>query len=703
MFYEIHKLIQNKYYDEVKDLPTYIRDAKLFRHIAEDMPLHINKEDLFAGWYGFAQEISQPQEVKQFKYNTASTPEEVALKEHFSNDLKMIINFTAAHTLIDYGNIIENGIEFYLNRVNEELKKEPNSDCLNGMKLSLETVEIYANRFSRLAKEKLKSASDPDEQKRLESIVEATKRVPMKRARSFLEAVQSVWIMHTLVAFAERGWGSISIGRMDQYLYPLYKEHLAEGGSREEAKEILKQLFLLLDSYGDGACALNLGGFDENGNDMCNELTDLFIEVEKEMARRSPIIAFRINPKTPDSVLDKLIDFDLFKIGQPTFYSELACRTAVEKRGVSREDAARFSANSCMGLILPGEEFADMWGVRFNSHVPLELAANGGKLINYELKTPLKTQVEKIDSFEQLLEKYGEYFDEIFENCAKIHTRAAEFADKNASDMLVSALTKGCIESRKDRSVGCKYNTVTVETLGLINVCDALSAIKKLVFEDKKYTLNDFVLAARQNFEGYEELLHDILKCEKYGENGETTNAIMKRLGEMVSNGCRRQYKNNRSYLPSLHTIDDNVFYGRAIYTTMDGRMKGQPLNKNANPSSLLQKREHTSVVLSATALDQTDFSGGQPIDLYFDKAWFETKESRDKIKALVRTYAALGGLQFQVNSIDIELLEKAHLEPEKYPEVIVRKGGYSVRFNEMSVRARENFLESARQHERLG
>ena len=87
MFYEIHKLIQNKYYDEVKDLPTYIRDAKLFRHIAEDMPLHINKEDLFAGWYGFAQEISQPQEVKQFKYNTASTPEEEALTEHFLNEL----------------------------------------------------------------------------------------------------------------------------------------------------------------------------------------------------------------------------------------------------------------------------------------------------------------------------------------------------------------------------------------------------------------------------------------------------------------------------------------------------------------------------------------------------------------------------------------------------------------------------------------
>jgi len=116
-------------------------------------------------------------------------------------------------------------------------------------------------------------------------------------------------------------------------------------------------------------------------------------------------------------------------------------------------------------------------------------------------------------------------------------------------------------------------------------------------------------------------------------------------------------------------------------------------VGKNADPSFLLQKTEHTSVIQSAAAVVQTEFSGGQPIDLYFDKAWFAEKTTRDKIRALARTYFRLGGLQLQVNSVDLELLKKAHPDPEKYPHVIIRKGGYSVRFSELGKEAREEFM----------
>jgi formate C-acetyltransferase len=133
------------------------------------------------------------------------------------------------------------------------------------------------------------------------------------------------------------------------------------------------------------------------------------------------------------------------------------------------------------------------------------------------------------------------------------------------------------------------------------------------------------------------------------------------------------------------------------LYATLDGRQEGVPVNKNANPSILLQQTDHTSHVLSATSFDQTKFSGGQPIDLYFDKTWFNSAESRNKIKALIKTYFQLGGLQLQVNSIDIDLLEKAHESPQDYPFVIVRKGGYSVRFNEMNKHNRSEFITHAK------
>ena len=99
-----------------------------------------------------------------------------------------------------------------------------------------------------------------------------------------------------------------------------------------QIKDILKNLFLLLDNYADGACALNLGGMDLNGNDQMNELSEVIIEVEKEMLRRSPILVVRVSPQTPARILDSVIDFELFKIGQPTFYGEIPCRNAVMGR-----------------------------------------------------------------------------------------------------------------------------------------------------------------------------------------------------------------------------------------------------------------------------------------------------------------------------------------------------------------------------------
>ena len=283
---------------------------------------------------------------------------------------------------------------------------------------------------------------------------------------------------------------------------------------------------------------------------------------------------------------------------------------------------------------------------------------------------------------------------------ADIYEAAALETAVNFPNPFLSVLTEGCLQKRQDRSVGAKYNTVTVETMGLVNTFDALIAIKELVFDKKQYTLQEFVQAAKADYQGYEDLRRDILKCKKYGMNDAGANALCKRICDMVYCACKAKNHNNRYFLPSLHTIDANVGYGKGLGATMDGRRKGEPVNKNANPFQLLKKNDCTSVVLSATALEQYKFSGGQPIDLYFDKSWFNTDVSRNKIKSLILTYFTQGGLQLQVNSMDLELLEKAHQNPQEYPHVIIRKGGYSVWFAELSESAREDFLAAARKLE---
>jgi len=704
MYYDIIDDIRNKYFEELKGYSPYIRQAMLFKYITENIPLKIKDTDYIAGWHGYEDyDKTSDLETRYFSYIHMLSEEQKHIREKMQNELKCEINFTPAHTCIDYETIVKNGLEHYITLVDEELCKKPDNECLVSMKISLDAACKFAERFANIAYEKARKVEKPEQKSRFERIYSALCRVPRQGAKNFLEAVQSVWIMHALIPMAEMIWASISIGRIDQYLYPFYKKHIADGGTKEEVKKILKNLFMLLDSYSDGACAMNIGGMDAKGQDMFNDLSKVLIEVEKEMLLRAPIFAVRVTPNMPEDVFDSLIDFDLFRIGQPTFYAEIPCRKAVMGRGVPESEAVDFSANSCMGLILAGREFADMWGIKFNSHLPLELAVNHGKPLNSSLDFELTTRPTEINDFEELLRQYTVYFSELISLCANLYETVALEQEANDPDPLLSAITEGCIKNHCDRATGATYNTVTVETMGLVNTCDALVAIKELVFENKKYTLDEIITAAKMNYEGCEKLLSDISKCKKYGMNDSGVNAIFKQICKMVSRACKKACHDNRLFIPSLHTIDVNVGYGAGLYATLDGRKEGQPVNKNANPSNLLQKTEHTSHVLSAAAFDQTEFSGGQPIDLYFDKVWFKTKESRDKIKALIRTYFQLGGLQLQVNSIDVELLEKAHSNPEDYPFVIVRKGGYSVRFNEMHKDVRAEFIELAKRMEQNG
>lgn len=697
MFYTIFNHIRTQHYEELAAMTTHKRQSALLRYYVEQIPIFIPDGDILAGRYGYEKPLPPVAIPKPMPGIRVLSSDEKKLHENFRNNLSHDIWFHRTHTCIDYGTLIDKGLSYYVEQVGKKLDAQSDHEFYIAMMESLQTAIAFGRRYAVLAGEMAERAEDEANRARLLRMKEALERVPEYGARNFYEAIQSIWLVHNLIPMAEMGWYSVSVGRMDQYLYPYYLRAEKDGITREDMKNILKNFFELLDSYGDGACALNVGGLSADGKHMYNELSMLFLEVEKETALRAPIFAARISPETPEEIFDALIDFDLFRIGQPTFYGEMPCRRAVAGRGIPEAEAATFSANSCMGLILGGREFANMWGIKFNMNLPLEMALTGGELFNLELGFVPSTEPRKIGSEEELLEAYGAYMKELMEISARLSYLKAKEASLNGSDPFLSALTEGCIESGLDRAIGATYDTVTVEGMGMINACDAIEAICELVFDKKKYTVDQLVSAAKRNYEGDEELLHDLRGCNKYGMNDERCNRIVARVGAMLAEYCKANSHGNYLFLPSLHTIDENVKYGSKLGATLDGRLAGEPVSKNANPSLLLKNVEPTSVILSAACIPQTDFSGGQPIDLFFDKSQFATKESRDKIKALIKTYFELGGLQFQVNSVDIELLEKAYADPEAYPNLIIRKGGYSVRFGELSREAQREFIEQSR------
>ncbi len=461
-----------------------------------------------------------------------------------------------------------------------------------------------------------------------------------------------------------------------------YEKSVKDGVARDTVKNILHNLYELLNSYADGACLLNIGP-------TYNELSELIIECQKDFAMPAPILGARVDKNTPEKIWNSLIDEKLFSMGQPTFYGEESCITALMEKGLTLEEAEHFSNNSCMGISIPGNEFNSMWGCVFSVSSVLETAMNCGKMLQSE-----KTLVPGIaapKSIEELFQNFKACTEYLLKICVKSYEKRTEISEKTLPDPFVSLLTPGCIKKHCDRISGAKYHNVTFECMGMVNVGDGICAPDKLVFKDKKYTIDEMNEAVKNNFVGFENIRNDILKCSKFGENSDA-DAYAVRIAQILQELIRGFDRDNLYYSPSLHTLDSNVGYGAEYGAGYDGRYAGEPFAKNAGASNKARSSDPTSMILSSSKLPQRKFFGGQPIDVNFGIDM--VRNHKKEIRTLIDIYLERGGLQFQVNSVSSKLLREAMENPEKYPNSVVRIGGYSIYFKNISKESQKEFVE---------
>lgn len=674
--YNIEGYVRKRFFEKLNSLSPVSRFAEKFRIETELLRLDVKNDDDIAGWFYFNQKCDDtvvfPDEIQN-----QETSEIINAPESFDSRT----NVDRGHTLIDYGYILKNGLVFYENKIIGELKRYPQDEYLLAMKAAIDAVLSLLNRAAAIIDEKLLKCSD-NEKTRLEALKKMIKKVPYYPAETFCEAVQSVWIIHFLLPLAENAWYSISLGRFDEYMYPFYAQSLKDGMTREKAKKILHNLYELLNSYADGACLLNIGP-------RYNDLSELIIECQKEFAMPAPILGARVDENTSERIWELLIDEKLFSMGQPTFYGEKSCISALVEKGLSADEAKTFSNNSCMGISITGNEFNSMWGCVFSVSAALEAAMNCGMILNSDkIKVPNIFEPHTID---ELVENFKKCAEHMLGICVKSYEKRAEISEKTLPDPFVSLLTPGCIENRCDRISGSKYHNVTFECMGMVNAADGICAIDELVFKTKKYSVSEINSAVEKNFIGFENIRNDIMQCSKFGENSKADEYAV-RIAEILQSLIRGFDHKNLHYSPSLHTLDANVGYGEAYGAGYDGRLAGEPFAKNAGASNEARKADPTSMILSSSSLPQHKFFGGQPIDVNFG---IDTvRNHKSEIKALIGVYLQRGGLQFQVNSVSSKLLREAMENPERYPNLVVRIGGYSIYFNNISKASQKEFVE---------
>lgn len=675
----VSRFVRARFFDTLNALDPETRAAESLRLKLEALRIEVSRDDELVGRFFFDAPDSEP----EFRYYDGEEPtaeENTAISA--PNPFGCNVKVDRAHTCLDYGRILSEGLNGYLARLSAALQSDPENRTLLAMRSAADAVSAFCRRLRQTVEDALFYCKERD-RRHLILLREALSRVPFEPAVTLREALQSVWIIHFITPLAEDAWYSISLGRMDRWLLPYYRRHLQNGGKKSEAKTLLRAFYTLLNTYADGACLLNVGPD-------YNALSRLLIECQKEFAMPAPILGARIAKTTPAKIWDTLIDESLFAMGQPTFYSEEGCAAALEEKGLNAETAAGFSNNSCMGFGIAGAEVNSMWGCVFKVPAALDAAMRGGRvrIAGNDVFIP---GIRKPASFEDLVAEFTKAASYLLSLCGKAYMAAASYSERTIPDPFTSLLTEGCIARGCDRISGAEYHNVTVECFGMQNVADALCAIDELVYRQYRFSLDEIAEACDRNFEGYTELRRELAACPKYGQNG-PADAYIKRVAGILQ-GIIRSLSCGRFYfMPSLHTLDANVGAGAGWIATADGRLAGQPFAKNAGPMNNVRGADPTSLVLSAVQIPQTKFYGGQPIDVNFSLT--AVRDHKDTIRSLISYYLKNGGLQFQVNALDAAVLRKAKADPEAYPDLVVRIGGYSTYFSSLSDASKNELIE---------
>ena len=223
-----------------------------------------------------------------------------------------------------------------------------------------------------------------------------------------------------------------------------------------------------------------------------------------------------------------------------------------------------------------------------------------------------------------------------------------------------------------------------METYGNVNSGDSLYAIKKLVFDDKEIRYKDMVDAIRNNFIGYEEIREKCLNVIKYGNDNPEVDEMINELNQYVAVTTKSKSEKYglSSYLIVIINNDANSRLGYRTAATFDGRKAYEPLANALTPQSGAEKNGVTAVLNTVSSLDVNNMAGAvYNLKLSHDLM----NQHKDMVKELLKIYFSSGGSQIMISVINQEELKDAMIHPEKYPNLIVRVGGFSARFIDLS------------------
>ena len=532
------------------------------------------------------------------------------------------------------------------------------------------------------------------------------------------EMLQHYWFIHLGVITELNPWDSFNPGRLDQHLWNVYKmEKEAEVLTDEMLYDLLGCFWVKFNNHpappkmGVTAsesstytdfCLINLGGVRSDGTDAVNGMTYILLDVIKEMRILQPSSMVQISRKNPDKYIHKALDIIRTGFGQPSCFNTEAIIQELLRQGKNIADARNGGASGCVETGAFGTEAYWLTGY-FNLPKVLELTLNNG----YDERT--KTQVGlrtgyagDFRSFDELIAAFKVQVKYLVD----IKIRGNNVIQHTFAEWLpapfLSLLVEDCIMNGKDyNNGGARYNTTYIQGVGLGSIADILTSIRYNIFDLKKLTWSQLKSALDADFEGHEEIQHELIyETPKYGNDDDYADQQAVSVFEIYYDAVNgRPDARGGVHRINMLPTTSHIYFGSVTGATPDGRKAYKPLSEGISPSQGADKEGPTAVIKSASKIDHLR-TGGTLLNQKFAPQFFEDEESYNCLTALIRSYFALDGHHIQFNVVNASTLREAQKHPELYRDLIVRVAGYSDYFNDLGEDLQDEIIQRT-EHEK--
>ena len=557
---------------------------------------------------------------------------------------------------------------------------------------------------------------NPGRRVELIEVANACRNVPYEPALTFFQGLQSCWLIHMAMNLEDIGDG-VSFGRLDQILYSLYNQDMNESRMTKgravkilaafglKTCEIMPTYSLNNEQFRNGyavAQAITLGGIDNSGNDCTNELSGLFIDACVQMHTREPALFVRVHKKTPSWFMDKALLALQLGCGRPSFYGDTAVIRALENGGVTGVDARDYAVIGSGGLAAQGCTYNSSNAAFLNLPVCLELALNEGKCImgtaafwNREgIKTP---PVQEMNSFDDVLESFRCQVQNAMDEIV-CRIKWLEEAYRIIRPTPVnSILTESCMDKALDVTWGGgMYDLTSIQGVGLADVGDSLYAIKKIVYDDKRYTLEELVRILKKDFRGNEDLRMELFELPGYGSGNSKADQMTQIAADIFTDKIQSRLNSREGrFIPGFSSLTAHHYFGSKTGALPYGRHAGQRLAAGISPVYGKDVSGPAAVLSSIVGLDSGKWINSCSVKLKFEKEGVAGNSGREKMSELIKSYFEKGGMQLQLNILDGEMLGQARDNHFAFPDIIVNVEGYCSYFNDLSSSVKNELIDS--------